>query len=147
MGALTLPAAGLVYFDTNPIIYSVERHPVYWPLLQPVWLAAKAKAVEIISSDLALMESLVRPLKAGDTALATAYEQLFHQVQTRLLPITQPVLRTAAGLRAATKLRTPDAIHAATALNAGCALLVTNDAGFRGIAGLPVAVLDDHLKP
>jgi hypothetical protein len=29
MGALSLPASGLVYLDANPLIYSVERHPVY----------------------------------------------------------------------------------------------------------------------
>lgn len=33
MGALTLPATGLVYLDANPIIYTVEKHPVYGPLL------------------------------------------------------------------------------------------------------------------
>lgn len=49
MGALTIPAAGQVYLDTNPIIYSVEKHPVYWPLLQPLWQAAKGKTIEIVS--------------------------------------------------------------------------------------------------
>lgn len=44
-------------------------------------------------------------------------------------------------------LTVPDAVHAATARQAGCALLVTNDAGFRGLAGPPVAILDDHLGP
>jgi predicted nucleic acid-binding protein len=43
----------------------------------------------------------------------------------RLLPITRPILLEAARLRAATKLKTPDAIHAATAMDAGCALFVT----------------------
>jgi predicted nucleic acid-binding protein len=142
-----VPSSGLVYLDTNPIIYSVERHPVYWPLLQPLWQAAKAKSIEIVSSDLALMETLVGPLKAGDTALASAYEQLFHQAQTRLLPITQPILREAAGLRATTRLKTPDALHAATARQAGCVLFVTNDAAFRGMASLPVVILDDLLSP
>jgi predicted nucleic acid-binding protein len=147
VGSLTVPAAGLVYLDTNPIIYSVERHPVYWPLLQLLWQAAKGKTIEIVSSDLALLETLVGPLKSGDTALATAYEQLFQQAQTRLLPITQAVLREAAGLRATTRLKTPDAVHAATARQAGCALFVTNDAAFRGLAGLPVVILDDLLTP
>ncbi len=78
MGSLTIPSSGLVYLDTNPIIYSVEKHPVYWPLLQPFWQAAKGKTSEIVSSDLALMETLIGPLKSGDAALATAYEQLFH---------------------------------------------------------------------
>jgi predicted nucleic acid-binding protein len=142
-----VPSAGLVYLDTNPVIYSVEKHPVYWPLLQPLWQAAKAKSIEIISSDLTLMETLVGPLKVGDAALVNAYEQLFLQAQTRLLPITQTILRAAAQLRATTKLKTPDALHAATALGAGCALFVTNDSGFRGVASLPLVFLSDLLTP
>lgn len=116
MGSLTVPPAGLVYLDTNPIIYSVEKHPVYWPLLKPLWQVAKAKSIELACSDLVLMETLVGPLKSGDAALALAYEQLFQQAQTRLLPLSHAVLRAAAQLRASTKLRTPDALHAATAL-------------------------------
>jgi predicted nucleic acid-binding protein len=147
VGSLSIPPAGLVYLDTNPIIYSVEKHPAYWPLLEPLWQAAKGKAIEIVSSELTLMEVLIGPLKAADTALANAYEQLFQQAQTRLLPITQPILREAAQLRATTKLRTPDALHAATAQHAGCVLFVTNDAGFRGVAGLALVMLDDLLTP
>jgi predicted nucleic acid-binding protein len=147
VGTLSVPTAGLVYLDANPVIYSVEKHPDFGPLLQPVWLAAKAKAVEIVSSELVLLETLVGPLKAGDKALASAYELLFVQPQTRLLPITQPVLREAARLRAATKLKTPDAIHVATALLAGCSLFVTNDGGLRGVPGLSVTILSDLLTP
>jgi hypothetical protein len=29
VGSLTLPATGLLYLDANPIIYTVEKHPVY----------------------------------------------------------------------------------------------------------------------
>jgi predicted nucleic acid-binding protein len=147
VGTLTLPASGLVYFDANAVIYSVEQHPVYWPHLLPLWQVAKGKTIEIVSSELVLMETLVGPLKNGDTGLAKAYEQLFQQAQTRLLPITQPILREAARLRAATKLKTPDAIHLATARQAGCTLFVTNDAGFRGLVGLPLVILDDLLIP
>jgi predicted nucleic acid-binding protein len=147
VGSLTIPPAGLVYLDTNPIIYSVEKHPVYWPLLHPLWQAAKGKTIEIVSSDLVLMETLVGPRKSGDVALASAYELLFQQAQTRLLPITHAVLREAAQVRATTKLKTPDALHLATARQAGCGLLVTNDAGFRGVASLPVVILDDLLTP
>ena len=85
---ITVPPSGLVYFDANPIIYSVEKHPAYWPLLEPLWQAAQGRTIEIVSSELALMETLIGPFKAGDVALATTYEQLFQQAQTRLLPIT-----------------------------------------------------------
>ena len=43
MGALSLPISGLVYIDTMALIYTVERYPAYWPLLEPLWLAAAAK--------------------------------------------------------------------------------------------------------
>lgn len=129
------------------MIYSVEKQPTYWPLLQPLWQAAKGKTIEIVSSDLTLMESLVGPLKSGDTTLANTYEQLFQQAQTRLLPITQAILREAARIRATTKLRTPDALHAATAQLEGCVLFVTNDACFRNLATLPAVILDDLRTP
>ena len=147
MGTLTLPASGLVYLDANSVIYTVEKHPVYGPLLQSLWQAAQARAIEVVSSELVVMETLVGPYKSGDTSVEKAYEQALLGTDMRLLPITQVILRQAARLRAATKLRTPDALHAATAMNAGCARFVTNDAGFRGVAGLPLVILDDLLKP
>jgi predicted nucleic acid-binding protein len=147
MGALTLPSAGLVYIDTMTLIYTVERFPAYWALLEPLWRTAQTGTVEIVSSELALMEVLVGPLKSGNATLEQAFEQVLLGTEMRLLPITQPILREAARLRATTKLRTPDALHAATARQTGCALFVTNDVGFRGVASLPLVVLDDLLTP
>jgi predicted nucleic acid-binding protein len=147
VGALTLPTSGLVYLDANPIIYTVEKHPVYEPLLQPLWQAAQAKTIEVVSSELALMETLIGPLKSGNAILERQYEQALLGTDMRLIPITQPILREAARLRATTKLRTPDALHAATAQQAGCVLFVTNDAGFRGLTSIPLVILDDLLIP
>jgi hypothetical protein len=65
MGALTLPASGLVYIDTMTLIYTVERYPAYYPLLEPLWRAAQSGTIEIVSSELTLMETLVGPLKSG----------------------------------------------------------------------------------
>lgn len=146
MGALTLPPAGLVYADTQVLIYSVERHPTYGPLLRPLWQAVQAGILEVVSSELALMETLVGPFKSNDAVLASTYEQFFQQPGVRLLPMTRAVLRQAARLRATTRLRTPDALHAATAVLAQCALFLTNDQGFRGVAALPLAILQDVLS-
>ncbi len=147
MGALILPASGLVYVDANPIIYTVERHPAYWPLLQPLWQAARAKTLEIVSSEITLLEALVGPLKSGDSLLERAYEQALMGTELRLLSITHPILREAAQLRATTRLKTPDALHAASARQAGCALFVSNDPHFRGTVNCPLVILDDLLKP
>jgi predicted nucleic acid-binding protein len=147
MGSLTLPASGLVYIDTMTLIYTVERYPAYAPLLVPLWQAAQARTIEVVTSELTLMEALVGPLKSGNTVLERAFEQIFLGTDLRLLPITQPILREAARLRVTTRLRTPDALHAATALQAACVLSVTNDVGFRAVPGLPLVILDDLRTP
>jgi len=95
---------------------------------------------------LILLEILVGPLRSGDTVLAAHRAAPWRQANTRLLPITQDVLREAARLRALIPaLKTPDAIHAATALLHRCVLFVTNDVGFPRVPGLSLAMLDDAL--
>lgn len=144
MGLLKLPASGLVYADAQIAIYTVDVHPTYAPVCRPLWNAAKAGTITAVSSELTLMETLVAPLRNGDTVLAANREALWHQVNTHLLPITADILREAARLRATIPaLKTPDAIHAATALLHGCALFVTNDVGFRRVPGLSLAILDE----
>ncbi len=144
MGRLILPLSGLIYADAQIPIYSVDNHLKYGAICAPLW-QVKAGAT-LVSSELTLMETLVGPLRSGNTVRQNQREALWQQVNTRLLPITQDVLREAARLRATIPaLKTPDAIHAATALRNGCVLFVSNDTGFRRIPGLPLVLLDDVL--
>lgn len=144
MGQVTLPATGSsVYLDAAPVIYSVERHADFWALMFPVWAAAKRGECEIVTSELTLLETLVMPMKRGATNLIAAYETLLTGTDVRLLPVTSAILREAARLRATTNLKTPDAIHAASAAAAGCALVVTNDGDLRRVKALNVTVLKD----
>ena len=86
------------------------------------------------------------PIRNSDTFLVNAYERLLRSPQMQLRPISQTVLREAARLRAITPtLRTPDAIHAATAIASGCTQLLTNDRQLQTIANLPVVILDEVL--
>lgn len=145
MGTLNLPSSSLVYVDTAIIIYSVEKFPTYYATLEPLWLKLKAKEIRVISSELALMETLVLPLRNSDADLLQTYESLLTASEMRLIPVTLSLLRNAASLRATTNLKTPDAIHAATALDAGCTLFLTNDKGFRNAPTLPVVILSEVL--
>lgn len=131
MGTLTL--AGKVYLDTVTIIYSVEKHVNFFPVLRPLWQLAKAGRLELITSELALLETMVLPLRQQDGLLIAAYEQLLMSSDVRLVPITTDLLRQAAQLRADTNLKTPDAIHAASASIAGCDQFVTNDPAFKRV--------------
>ncbi|MCC6444564.1 MAG: PIN domain-containing protein [Armatimonadetes bacterium] len=130
--------------DANCVIYSVERIEPYDRLLQTVWQAAQSASIEIISSELTLLETLVKPIRSGDSQLERIFrELLLHSKEVRLLPISREILEYAARLRAQTSIKTPDAIHAASALTSGCSLMLTNDPAFSKIANLNVTVLSE----
>ncbi len=147
MADIPLPSpGGRVYLDAQCVIYTVEQRPVYSPLLAPLWAAVQIGQLTTVTSELTIAESLVVPIRLGDTRRLQAFEAVFGSGELGLLPISPTVLRDTARLRAVvSKLRTPDAIHAATALAAGVDLFVTNDTDFRRVPGLPVVVLDDLL--
>jgi len=145
LGPLTLPSRGSIYLDTTAIIYSVERNEPYCTLLDPVWQQAEAGRLVVVCSELAVSETLVRPMREGNTDLEAVFRSLFAAREMVLVPATRQLWEDAARLRAETGLKTPDALHAATALRADCSLFITNDTGFRRVQGLPLIVLEDLL--
>lgn len=146
MGTLTIPESSLVYVDTAIVIYSVEKIPDYFPLLEPLWVKLNVGTLKIVNSELTLMEALVLPLRNRNSGLIQAYERLLLASEIQAIPVTQAVLKEAAHLRASTNLRTPDAIHAATAISERCSVFLTNDADFRTVPNLPVVVLSEILR-
>jgi predicted nucleic acid-binding protein len=61
-----------------------------------------------------------------------------------LLPVDRETAEIGAVLRAKHRLRTPDALQVAAALNAGCEVFLTNDKRLQRLDGLRVLVLDDY---
>ena len=143
MGQLSFPPLAKVYLDTAPIIYSVEKHADYWQILIPLWNALKANQIEVFTSQLTLLETLVQPIRRNNQTLVSAYESLLTKTDIKLESINLDVLRRAADLRAANNLKTPDAIHAATAIASNCAFFVTNDDGFKRLSNFNVVILSD----
>ena len=145
MGSLTLPTGGSVYIDANAIIYSVERIEPYRELLAPMWQEARAGRFALASSELVVLETLIKPLREGNAHLEMLFRSIVAAAEMDLIPATLGTWEDAARIRAETGLATPDALHAATALRAACAAFITNDTDFRRVEGLPVVILDDLL--
>lgn len=146
MGTLNLPSSGAVYVDANCIIYAVEKVEPYHAALNPLWHAAAAGQLTLISSELTALETLVKPIRECNAQLEAALRAvLFHSSELRLMPIELHIIERAATIRAQTGLKAPDAIHAATALSAAVTLTVSNDPAFRRVPGLNVVVLSEVL--
>ena len=143
MGSLTLPQAGIVYLDANGLIYTVEGIEPYRSLLNPIWEAAEDGALTVVSSGLIVAETLVKPLRDANSQIEAQYREVFEASVFKIIEMPLAVFEEAARIRADTGLKTADALHAATAIHAGCDLFITNDADFRRVEALPTVVLDD----
>jgi predicted nucleic acid-binding protein len=144
VGALTLPIRGTVYVDTNTVIYRVEEVKPYIDVALPLWDALDAGTQAIATSELSVLEVLVKPLRLQNISLQELFlGTLYDTPGLSCVPISRQILEAAAQVRTTFGLKTPDAIHAATALIEGCTLFVTNDVGFRRIPSLNVAILSE----
>lgn len=147
MGSLKLPPTGNIYVDSDILINTVESFASYEPLLRLLWENVRSGQVGVLTSDLSLMETLTGPLKRKDSGIYNLYEQFLQQPGIQMVPISRDILKEAARLRAALpSVRTPDAIHAATATHIGCGMFPTNDTGFRRIPNLPVTILEESTR-
>jgi predicted nucleic acid-binding protein len=122
--------------DTAVFIYFIEEDPRFLPAILPLFEAADAGRRQLVTSALTLLEVLVVPYRAGNRPLAERYELLLTRGRgIRLVNLGLEHLRAAAQLRAATGIRTPDALQIAAAMGAGCATFVTNDRRLPQIPG------------
>ena len=138
MGAIEQLQGDRIYVDTNVWIYAMEGVDKYADFLATVF----ESDMEIVTSELAIAESLVAPIRAQDVDKQNSYMDAIANVDnTTAIPINRRILLEAARVRSYTKLKLPDAIHAATALATNCTTFLTNDKQFRTVEGLSVLLL------
>ena len=120
-----------VALDTSPLIFYIEDHPDYADLLEPFFQAVENKQIQVVAATVVLVEVLVHPLRIGDEKLASEYNDLLaSSPSVQLVPLNSAIAQLAAELRGNSKLKTPDAIHLATAINQHADYFLTNDRDF-----------------
>jgi predicted nucleic acid-binding protein len=133
-----------IYIEAAPLIYYVEQNLAYVDRMDAIIDEIDKRPIQAFSSAIILSEVLRHPLKLGKTQLVHDYEAiLLHSGNFRLLPIRVSTVRSAADLRARYNLRTPDALHVASAIESGCDAFLTNHAVIKRVTELKVLLLDD----
>jgi predicted nucleic acid-binding protein len=105
-----------------------------------------------IASVISVTEALVRPIRAASGSAAATVEAFLRTFPNlSIAPVTYEIAREAARIRAATALRTPDALVLATATSHSTPIVVTNDGRWLGAierAGLEVRLcqLDEFVE-
>jgi predicted nucleic acid-binding protein len=138
---------GALAIDTAIFIYFIEEEPRFLPLVVPLFEEADAGRRELVTSSVTLLEVLVVPYRSGAVQLAERYELLLTRSRgVRMTDITRDQLRAAAQLRAATGMKTPDALQIASAIGAGCRTFLTNDRAVPSVPGLRIVQLSSYVQ-
>lgn len=130
--------------DTMLFIYHFENHERFGPGAEKVLRAAEAGEHRLVTSMLTLLEILVIPKRLGLTALCDRYRELLDSFPNLAMqPIDREVVEIASDLRATYRLRTPDAIHVATAIQRRADLFISGDGGLKHIDAIRVVSPDE----
>ena len=137
-----------IYWDTMLFAYILEGNPVFGQPAREAYKAFSQRGDTICTSVFTLGEILVRPRMVKDNAAYETIRKFMLGGEVELLPFTFETAEQYSAVRAQTRLKAADAIHAATAILAKVNLFVTNDVDIRKqkIQGLPfIAGLDGKI--
>ncbi len=127
-----------------PFIYYTEDHAVYADKMEAIFAQVSDNGIHVLTSAVTLSEVLMKPVQANDQVLLKRYDTLFYHTQAlTVIAVSVAAGELAARLRARYNLRTPDAIHIASAIDAGCDAFLTNDTGIKRVSEIKVLILDD----
>jgi predicted nucleic acid-binding protein len=136
-----------IFIDTAPIIYYIEAHSQFVPLVKEVVNSFQFGKLRAFSSVITLTEVLPKPVEAGDERLAKRFTDfLKYGKNFNLLEISANIAERAGSLRGKyLDLKTIDAIEISTAIGVGVDAFITNDKTLKQIKEIEILVLNDYL--
>jgi predicted nucleic acid-binding protein len=118
-----------IYLDSCIAIYLVEEHPAYAAAIEDKLAESDGM---VCYSPLTELECLVLPLRLKRNDLLDKFSRFFSL--NLKLEMPEAVYQEATRLRADFGIKTPDALHLATARFHGCTEFWTNDGRLAGVA-------------
>lgn len=134
-----------VAIDTNIFVYLIQASEPYGGLARTLFAWVKQPGNSAVASTIVVTELLVPLYKEALTGLSRLQQASGEKERPEVLimlerypnlewiPADLAVADRAARFRARYGLKTPDALHAATAVHAGATGFVTNDASFNRV--------------
>lgn len=136
----------LIYWDTMLFVYLLEEHLEYGKRVQQIAERISERGDRVCTSVFAVGEVLTGPAKAGKPDMVNQLLEEFQNPRIELMGYTLATAKRYAEIRGAYRVTPADAIHLATAAEAGASLFLTHDRrlsklvipGIAFIAGLDV---------
>jgi len=137
-----------VYWDSMLFIYWLEDHPLYAKQVDAIHSRMKQRQDRLITGAFTFGEVLAGTYRKGRAELADQFRTLLRSVVAEVVPFTIETAEHYARIRGALGATPADAIHLASAAQAGTDLFLTNDKSLVGkiVPGIQfIAMLDTQI--
>lgn len=121
-----------IYWDTMLFIYWLEDHPKFARRVEAVHSRMEQRKDRLITASFTVGEVLAGCYRQGRPELAEASRKWMHSIVSEILPFTNPTSDYYGRIRATPGVSSADAIHLASAAEAGTDLFLTNDKSLLG---------------
>lgn len=129
----------MVFLDASAIIYLLEGDRTVRQATQTILAGLATSRVEpaLAISALSLLECRVHPMRHGDHERLERFDEFFQDPGLVTIELDRTIIDQATRLRAQHRLRTPDALQAASCLAIDPQIpFVTGDKDFQKLKGL-----------
>ena len=130
-----------IYCDSVILIYWLDQVGPFHLRAEKRMQILQSAGDQIAITDLTRLECRVGVLKRKDAVALTAFDSFFARPEVQTLPLTAAVFDRAAQIRADHGFKTPDALHLAAAIEAGCDCFLTNDARLSKCSSITIEIL------
>jgi len=137
-----------IYWDTMLFIYWLEDNPTYAKRVQAIHSRMKSRGDQLLTGTFTFGEVLAGIYRKGAADRATALRRELQAVVSEAVPFNLETADRYARIRGTLGLPAADAIHLASAAQAGTDLFLTNDKRLVGkfVPGIQfIASLEDEL--
>lgn len=141
--ALARIAGKRVYLDANLFIYFLAKNEHYFPAAAHFLEAAHNRQFFAVTGKAVIAEVMVNPYRVGNPEQIAKFKQFFAQDFIAVVDHANHLFDTASMYAGTRRLGLMDAFHFATALDAGCEAMISNDQKLIRQIGLDVIGLDD----
>jgi uncharacterized protein len=121
-----------VYWDSMLFIYWLEDHPQYAKQVDAIHSRMKQRQDRLITGTFTFGEVLAGTYRKGHAELAGQFRTLLRSIVAEAVPFTVETADHYARIRGTLGVSPADAIHLASAAQAGTDLFLTNDKSLRG---------------